>query len=178
MLVLFLDIDGVINSEESYRVREEYHQKYNKWISPLDEEVIKRIAKIVSITGAKVVLSSTRRFDWKDGKENLEIDESKYLQSLFDKYGIEIIGITPKIAKSNDPKENYTSWREYEINSYLNTHPEIEGFCIIDDEKTDLHSLEGNLIKINPNYGLTDEGVEQAIQILITQKKERSKLSF
>lgn len=178
MLVLFLDIDGVINSEESYRVREEYHQKHNEWISPLDEEVVKRIAKIVSITGAKVVLSSTRRFDWKDGSENLEVDESKYLQSLFDKYDIEIIGITPKIAKSDDEHEEYTSWREYEIISYLDTHPEIEGFCIIDDEKTDLHSLEDNLVKINSKCGLTDESVEQAIQILMTQKKERFNLSF
>ena len=178
MLVLFLDIDGVINSEESYRVREEYYQKYNEWISPLDEEVVKRIAKIVSLTGTKVVLSSTRRFDWKDGKENLEIAESKYLQSLFDKYNIEIIGITPKIAKSNDAHEEYTSWREFEINAYLDSHPEITGFCIIDDEKTDLHSLEDNLVKINSKYGLTDESVEQAIQILMAQKKERHNLSL
>lgn len=174
MKVVFLDIDGVLNNDESWRIRQEYIDKYHKPCSSIDELTVKRLSEIVNATKSKVVLSSYRRSDWKDGIENIKIWQSKELQKLFDKYNIEILGITPCIPRTNDPNEKYTSWREYEINYYLDTHPEIDIFCVIDDEIKDLHTLEDYLVKTDTRYGLVDEDVPKAIEILTCKKLHRS----
>lgn len=169
MKVIFLDIDGVLNNHESWKRRKEYYDKYKISISSIDEELVKRLSEIIKITGAKVVLSSYWRWDWKDGISNIKLEESKYLQKLFNKYNIEIVGITPCLPKSNNPNEKYTSWRENEIKYYLVNYPEIESFCIIDDELFDLKSLERYLVKTNTEEGLQEEHIEEVVRIL-TQK--------
>ena len=166
MKVIFLDIDGVLNNYNSWRKRKEYYDTYKIIISSIDEECVRRLSEIVRITGAKIVLSSSWRGDWANGVNNLKLEESKQLQKLFDKYNIEIVGITPCLPKSNNPNERYTSWRENEIKYYLETHLEIDNYCVIDDEDFDLKSLQENLIKINSEYGIEDKHVEKAIQIL------------
>lgn len=172
MQIIFLDIDGVLNNEESCQKRNEYYEKHKLFTSNIDEKTIKRLSEIVKNTGAKVVLSSSRRFDWKDGTDNIKLKNSKQLQQLFNKYDIEVIGITPNISKLNPCHREYNSWRETEIKLYLNQHPEIDNFCIIDDENFDLLTLKDNLIKTNGQYGLQDEHIEEAIKLL---KKEKIK---
>lgn len=170
MNVIFLDIDGVLRNEQSSRRRWEYHQKYNVFISDIDEECVKRLSKIVRATSAKVVLSSSWRGDWAKGINNLELEQSKQLQSLFDKYNIEVIGITLCIPRTYAANEKYTSWRENEIKYYLNTHPEVRNFCVIDDELFDLQTLQDFLILTDDKYGLQDEDIEKAVNILKARK--------
>ena len=168
MKVIFLDIEGVLTNYASAERRYEVFQNYNIIISEIDESTVRRLAKIVCATGAKVVLTSSLRGDWARGIENIQLDSSKQLQRLFDKYNIEVVGVTPYIPKSN---EDASSWREHEINYYLNKHKEIEGFCIIDDEIHFLHSLDEYVVKVDSDYGLQDEHVDQAIKILETKSK-------
>lgn len=166
MKVIFLDVDGVLNSNEVFKKRYEYFQKHNVLLSVFDEALVERLSEIVSATGAKVVLSSGCRSDWKNGVDNLELERSKELQELFNKYGIEVVGITPCIPRTYQQDEKYTSWRENEIKYYLDTHPDIECFCVIDDESFDLQSLEEYLVKTSKQYGLQEEHVEKAIKLL------------
>lgn len=147
-------------------------KKQKKYILDIDEEKVKLLSYICRVTGAKVVLSSSWRSDWKNGKENLKLKPSILLQELFDKYDIDIIGITPQIPRSNDIDEKYHSWRENEIKDYLSKHREIESFCVIDDEEFDLQTLKDYLVKtkfrdVKNNMGGLNEGhVKQAIKIL------------
>ena len=144
--VIFLDIDGVLNCEQTYINRFKKMQETKNYILDIDEEKVKLLSYICRITGAKVVLSSSWRSDWKNGKENLKLKPSILLQELFDKYDIDIIGITPQIPRSNDIDEKYHSWRENEIKDYL--------------VKTKFRDIKNNM------GGLNEGHVKQAIKIL------------
>ncbi len=176
MKVIFLDFDGVLNCEEFFK--EVYNNKNGKYdelkkysFKIVDERKIIILSEIVKITGAKVVISSSWRWDWKDGIDNLEFEASKYIQSLFDKYDIDIIGITPKVAGGNG-KRSSNSWRENEIKEYLSTHEDIESFCVIDDDIEDLETLRNYLITTsfnkteNDDGGLQESHINEAVKIL------------
>ena len=146
MKVIFLDFNGVLDTWEK--------------IDAIDSDNLKRLSNIVRETGAKIVISSSikNRF-FIDGVLS---QKCKYLIDTLTQSGLEIVGMTP-----------YTSNREEEINLYLNTHPEIDSFCILDDDYY-MEGLKYNLIKLPPQInenskGLEDIHVTQAIKILNTK---------
>ena len=64
--------------------------------------------------------------------------------------------------------------RELEIKAYLETHPSITNFCIIDDDYV-MVSFKENMVKLisqlNPQKtGLDDEHMHMAINILNRKK--------
>ncbi len=78
--------------------------------------------------------------------------------------GIEIVGITPQ-AKS----------REAEIILYLKVHPEVDNYCILDDDY-EMQRLKGNLVKLPSQMKEDQKGLEEvymnmAIDILNRNKK-------
>ena len=184
MKIIFLDLDGVLNCEQTfldYIYKKEnnlllslYYQIHEKkkdgFPLPIDEEKVQLLGEIVRLTGAKIVLSSSHRADWKDGKEHLQFSKSKALLYLFEKYNIDVIGITPYI------NNGLVSPREDEINAYLNQHTEVESFCIIDDDDFDLHSLKDFLVKTTMYKNNLDEGglqerhVNEAVKILCKKR--------
>lgn len=182
MKIIFLDIDGVLNCEQTFLDRiyktenneplSEFYemQKGQGYMLDIDEEKVQILGEITKITGAKVVLSSSWRADWKDGKDNLRFLTSKALQYLFDKYSIDIIGITPYI------NNRISRRREDEIKEYLNHHKDIEYFCVIDDDTEDLQTLKEFLIETNfyrnetDNGGLQRRHIEEAVKILCPKK--------
>ena len=185
MRVIFLDLDGVLNCEQTFQdyiykkennlLLSTYYQIHEKddkvFPLPIDEEKVQILSEIVKLTDAKIVLSSSHRADWKDGKENLQFSKSKALLYLFKKYNIDVVGITPYI------KNKIVSRREDEINLYLKQHKEIESFCVIDDDDFDLNSLKGFLVKTTMYKNEMDEGglqkkhIDEAVRILCKKKK-------
>ena len=170
MKIIFLDIDGVLTNESSLQKKYEYRLRHNEYISEIDKQCIKRLSVIVQMTGAKIVLSSSWRNDWKNGIEQLKFEKSKWLQYLFDQYHIEIIGITPMIPRTEKQNEKYHSWRENEIMYYLKNHNDIKSFCVIDDEIFDLFTLKHYLVKTNRKYGLQESHIKEAFKILKKMK--------
>ena len=64
--VIFLDIDGVINSE----INQDYNFKKGRWSTRnivMDPEAMLCLKEIVGKTGAEIVLSSTWRYADEDG---------------------------------------------------------------------------------------------------------------
>ena len=136
------------------------------------ESKVKRLAKIIKKTDAKVVRSSTwRAMFWKVSYNEKTYNQKK-LVDLLNKYNIEVIDITPK---SPDGR------RDKEILAWLSKHEdEVENFAILDDERFDLECFVGsNLVQtssvlkgdiINGNWrentGLKRKHVKKAIKIL------------
>ena len=102
------------------------------------------------------------------------------------KYEIEIVGRTPNlISFKEDYDGNPPIWKEDEILEYLRRHPEIDHYCVIDDDdlkamhrKSDLEKVRDHLLetkfycKDNPSdEGLQEYHKEEVGQIL--QKKIR-----
>ena len=182
--IIFLDIDGVLNgynfwSSLGWKLACLSHNEYIKdWyrnisdVSGIHESKVKRLAKIIKKTDAKVVMSSTWRGMFWKVPYNEKTYNQKKLVDLLNKYNIEVIDITPK---SSDGR------RDKEILAWLSKHEdEVENFAILDDERFDLECfvdsnlvqtssvLKGNIIKGNwrENTGLKRKHVKKTIKIL------------
>lgn len=157
MKVIFLDVDGVLNSDEYI----EKTQKLN--IQGIEREVdpekITLLKNAIIETGAKVVLSSS----WRHTKNG------KYLKQLLGEYGI---------FTDSTPFLNHE--RGKEIKQWLINHPDAEDFIILDDEIFDSYDgeLMKKLIKISNGNGkglgegLKKKDVEQIIEKLGRKNKE------
>ena len=66
MKVIFLDVDGVLNTSKTFIERKEKHDKTGIWDLEIDEFRVEYLKQIIDATDAKVVLSSA----WKKDFEN------------------------------------------------------------------------------------------------------------
>lgn len=154
MKIIFLDIDGVLNSE-TYEAscNEECGDGY------IDLSRVKLLADIVNATGAKIVLTSSLRMDW-DKNRDLCDKDGKYINQCLDRYGLYITDKTPFFSLFTERRKEILSW-------LLNHHSEVEGFVIIDDMNYGWGELSDRVINTNPQgYGLEEEHVEKALELL------------
>ena len=153
MNIIFLDIDGVLNSHRKLiEVYNKTHKPHSGYNYPFDELCLENLKTLVEATNSKIVITSTWRKD-KEGRDKL-------IQALKE-YELDqhIIGYTPIL---NQP-------RGIEIKEYLATLEHQPNFIILDDD-TDMESLIDYLIKTNIQVGLTKENIEEAI-IKLTKKR-------
>lgn len=158
--IIFLDIDGVLNCSTS---KSYCHDDICGVITGIDSDKVKRLAKIVEVTGAEIVLSS----DWKDGWSKYytspKPSHAKYLDNhLYKKGRLTIKDKTPSTSKG--------SWfRGEEILAYLRSHKDVENYVILDDtffEDFSIKEISEHLVLTDYKVGLTDADVEKAIRIL------------
>lgn len=154
MKVIFLDIDGVLNSR-AYDKKRDINAQTN-----IDETRLPLVKRIVEETGAKIVLSSTWREDWEKDPDICR-EDGVYINQMFSKFGLEIFDKTPFLGICADRSEEIKTWLE-------ETPHKIESFVIIDDYRFGWGSLSDNFVKTNPNFGLGLEEVHvlKAIKIL------------
>ena len=174
MKVLFLDIDGVLNSENwfAYRI---YCVKNNMVnilmnfvdtddrnikhkLTMLDDRAIANLNRIIEETGCKVVLSSS----WRSSIESENIFTQNLLKLKGFKY--EFYDVTPRLWFSD-----FSIRRGEEIKFWLDKESEkheIESFVILDDDSDMLPEQMNNFIHVDGQVGLTDRDVLIAIEIL------------
>lgn len=152
MNVIFLDIDGVLNTCNDLEKNRYYYLESGIERPNINIEKVEVLSRIVKKYNCKIVISSS----WKlNNNKNLN-----YLFNLFERYEIECIGFTPSIKKIYNEHTYNDMWKENDIRIYLLRHPEIEHFCIIDDEEYDLLKLKDYLIKtVNYNENHELEGL-------------------
>ena len=160
--IIFLDVDGVLNSNWYYKCLEDMHG-YDK---DIDIEKVKLLKEIVDATGAEIVLSST----WRTLRE---IDDSSalpmftHLENMLKKHGMTIIDYTP-VLSYNRPAEIKT-WLEQKDENYIKNIR----FISLDDDfrqvEYDFYGLGKCLVQTSywqiPG-GLQKEHVDKAIKIL------------
>ncbi len=157
MKVIFLDIDGVLNSDEYFdKIRNLNIQGIQ---SEIDVEKIKLLKKAIDETGAKVVLSSSWRYT----------KNAQYLKELLANFEI-----------YTDSTPFMQGVRGLEIKQWLLNNQGVEDFVILDDEIFDSYDEEliKKLIKIsngngyNFGEGLLPKDIDEIIKRL-GKKKER-----
>ena len=159
MKVLFLDIDGVLNSVQYFKSKK-YNKTKGNYLCDIDTDKLPLIQEIIEKTHCKVVLSSSWRYFWNNPKF---IKALKQLKNEFKKHKIVIFDIT-----GFEHKEDNSEWfgRQLQIRNWLQNHT-VEKFCILDDDTYDLQLLKDNLV--NPSFyegGIKNEHVEECIKIL------------
>lgn len=160
MKVIFLDIDGVLNSDEYFDKIENLNVQGIE--SEIDVNKIILLKKAIDETKAKVVLTSSWRYTKK----------AKSLKDLLLRYEIHV---------DSTPFINNT--RGLEIKKWLSDNPNVENYVILDDEIFDSYDEElmNKLIKIsnengkNFGEGLLPKDVNKVIERLGKTKtlKER-----
>lgn len=183
MKIIFLDIDGVLNSNDWYVYRRDnvpmdsVHAQYPFY--ELDPRAVKNLNRLINETGAKVVISST----WRLGRTISE------LQELLDSVGFigEIVGITPHLSCKlpYEDKGGYTIPRGCEIDWWLKNEGEfqrinwsteeqqkyidksiVKNYIIIDDDSDMLYNQREHFIHTSFMSGLTNELTDKSISIL------------
>ena len=153
MNIIFLDIDGVLNSHRKLEeVYNKTHKPHSGYEYPFDEICLNNLKKLIEITDSKLVITSVWRKD-EEGRDTL-INALKEYE--LDQY---IIGYTPILGKK----------RGIEIQAYLDQLDYTPNFIILDDN-SDMEELINYLVKTNIKVGLTESNVEEAI-IKLTKKR-------
>lgn len=169
MYVLFLDIDGVLNSERFNRTLEERHRQLGhhavcecfKLTRQVDPEAVARLNRLVVETKSKIVISSS----WRKLLDPCELNRVLVDHGLV----AEIIGETPDAP--NDPVMCAAYgpvdhvFRGHEIDYWLKQHPEVTRFVILDDS-SDMAMHKNRLVQTDCEEGLLDEHVELAIRMM------------
>jgi hypothetical protein len=151
MKILFLDIDGVLNSRTYLMVC------YKQGMVPddkIDPDAVKRLNQITDATGASIVVSSTWRlpYVWHNNVADL--------RKLLKKVGITatILGATPDHQRSHGRGGEIQDWMD-------NCGQQIDSFVILDDDN-DMGKLDKFLVKTTFTDGLQDVHVKAAVEIL------------
>jgi hypothetical protein len=176
--IIFLDVDGVLNSNAYFlqlatKVArgiddESSLQQYASGM--LDPEAIQELNRIIEASGAIVVISST----WRHAHPATHI--SRMLR--FRGFKGSIIGSTPELppgvktpAFEKFLEENPDHWtgnvncRGNEIQAWLDAVPSVQSFVILDDS-SDMAHLELRLVRTSLEIGLTAIEADRAIEIL------------
>ncbi len=147
--VVFLDVDGVLNNNKTVR-------RTTGGYRFVGSRQLKNLKRIITETGAKVVLSSDWRYGRDDPSHNSDYLE---LRDELSRYGIKIYGFTPEL-----PSEH----RGAEIDEWLKAHAEVSNFVILDD-RTDIEPNTDHWVQTVMSRGLGAEETNQAISILVSR---------
>lgn len=150
MKVIFLDIDGVLNSwATGYKITTEKLQLLND---------------LIEQTGAKIVISSSWRIGSKDVNDFLDKNFSKRTFRL-DNPNQELID---NIFYKNtiDLTDTFGPSRGDEIQRWLNSHEDIESYVILDDDLDMLDEQLYNFVQTDTYFGLTDREIHLTCLIL------------
>lgn len=164
MKVIFLDVDGVLNSAKTILSDES-----------LEGDLIRNLADIVKETGAKIILTSSWRISpsslrvlmdalmWFDlsisGCTQEGVDIRDFEHTRFE-------GITP--TRRYRSPDTFTYDRGAEIAMWLLQHDfDVEKFVILDDAADDIINwFSKEFVEINFTKGLTKEDAAKAIKLL------------
>lgn len=168
MKLIFLDIDGVLNSTLFWR---EYPQadrrKYYKTIHPegnvsgadIDKTAIEMLNKMVGQTGCQIVISSTWR----------RVHELSEIQSMFEHNGFnyQIFGKTPILKCQGLSVPRGLEIKAFLINNFPD-HKERDKvrYVILDDDSDMLLWQKDNYFQVDPYCGLTPSIVYRATRFL------------
>ncbi|MCM1070624.1 MAG: HAD domain-containing protein [[Clostridium] fimetarium] len=155
MNIIFLDIDGVLNTERWENLcLAGYASIEDEYGITFDDNSIARLQRIINTTGALIVIHST----WK------LLHGVEWFEKMWRDRNLpgKIADITPNV-----PPYYY---KQDEIANWLKQHPEVENYVILDDELEFQDQLSEHHVLIDGNHGITEEDARMAIHILSNRR--------
>ena len=152
--IIFLDIDGVLNSDKYFDSisNKECINPVDRLMLDIDMSKVKLLLEVINKTNAKIVITSSWR----------RMKLYPYIKERLVSMGLPVAGETPFIEGR----------RGEEIKSYL-LENRVSNYCIIDDEVfKDYKELEDNLVITNfYEDGLTIDHAKGVVKKLIKKEK-------
>ena len=148
--IIFLDFDGVLNTEHYQGLLQYQGEPWqNEYGALFDPNAVKQLKRIIDATDADIVVESSWKY--------LGLDAMKELWKVRNLPG-KIIDITPSLVGES---------KGVEIASWLSEHGKQDTrYVIIDDEYVILDSQLSHFILTNPYEGITEEQANRAISML------------
>ncbi len=139
--ILFLDIDGVLNTSETYKRARTWADSVESAVEPFEPACVAHLNTITEQTNAQIVICSSWR----------HIFTLSGLRQIFQKVGISanVLDVTPTSV----------SQRAKAVVAWLAKHPEVQHWCVLDDDicAYDNHLPNSNyLVGIDGDVGLTE----------------------
>lgn len=157
MKVIFLDVDGVLNTYEYLNRGDEAEKKV---YGEIDIRKVRLLAEIVRETGAEIVLSSTWRADFDDQMQPLYENVEMFLKAFSD-CGLTIL----------DKTKDLDGERSEEVKEWLSRHPETDSCIILDDYPYKWMELSDRWIQTDfLKGGLMKKHVKKAVRMLNRKK--------
>jgi len=147
MNIVFLDIDGVLNSSNYFKnIANKYEKPYSIYNEPFDSVCMANLKVLIENTNSNIVIISSYRKD----KEAIGL-----FMNALKEYGLyeKVIGMTPILGIR----------REDEIKMYISTIKECVNFIILDDANYYIE-LYDNLIRVDNKNGLSIDNVKKGIE--------------
>jgi hypothetical protein len=180
MKVLFLDHDGVICLYKNWgsRFGKTVGDDVDLKTDDFDSQCIQTLNEIIEITGCEIVVSS----DWRDEFSLNELGQLYKIRGIL-KAPIDVTGSYNDIIRINGYPDYVVTQSKYiyitpsvnrivEINHYVDTHPEIESYCVVDDMNLQLGKVGvKNFIRTVPNLGIKKVGIKEKIVKLLNKQK-------
>ena len=164
MKILFVDIDGVLNTEQFQVERVKKFGRINSQDLYFQPSCVKHLKRIIDETGCKIVISST----WRTSERRMGAIETNFV----------IHNIDPSVIIGKTPNFIYTSLfsdgseyvcRGSEIKAWIKNNDKvnfnIDKIVIIDDD-SDMSDLKDRLIQTSWKNGLTRKLADKAIRML------------
>jgi hypothetical protein len=151
MKVLFLDIDGVLNTTSTlWKLRTDGSED-------IGSKHLIHLSRIVHKTGCKIVLSTS----WRHFEPHIDTIKRRLLTA----------GIPNEVIISKTP-DMWDDPRGHEITAWLKDHPEVTKFAVVDDDE-DAGVLDdtSNFFKTSATHGLTSEIADGIISHLKEEVK-------
>lgn len=174
MKVIFLDIDGVLNTRASMTASQE-HDLPGYGADGWCPKTVVALKKILAATDAKIVISSTWRFQLRPKKTH------RPLIASFDWDGESPRCELHRAFKMHDlpiwldvtPDHQELRGRGGEIQEWLDAHPDVESYVILDDDSDMLEKQLPCFVQTSfHGEGLTEELADRAVAILNGDRKK------
>lgn len=151
-LVVFLDIDGVLNSSEWDRDR----PRGTGHLRHFDPAAVARLNRLTDTTSASLVISSS----WRQFGE-------EYVTRMLRSAGVTapIVGVTPVLDDGSRIMRPVP--RGHEIMVWLDTASFVPPRFVILDDEDDMRALGRRLVRTDHSVGMTDADVDRAIALLL-----------
>ena len=161
--IIFLDIDGVLNTKWWYTQMNRNTPK-DKYGYTFDPKAVANLRRIVEDTGSDIVISSS----WKCMGLS-EMEEMWDVRNLPGK----IVGITPNsvsdemLLNADIDSIELFHIRGEEIKEWMARHgKQVSNYAIIDDMNNMLTEQQSHFVQTDPEVGITKEDADNAIRIL------------
>lgn len=159
MKIIFLDFDGVLNSQR-YMESDAYGTGKGLAFghSQIDPKAVELLNKMIDVTDARVVISSSWRHIWSRDEIGRMLKQRGF------RHPSSIIDITPSLMSQRG--DEIAQWLGQADEGRRIGGEKIDGYVILDDS-TDMHPDQmEHFVQTNPDTGLTSQDVNRAISIL------------
>jgi hypothetical protein len=157
MKVIFLDVDGVINSEDFLK------NNQNEMIDRTNVNILK---SIIDKTGAVVVMSSGWRL-WFDDNMMPKDGDSQRLYDILCEFDIKLFGKTPDFSTEEiRTKKTFSHVKAKEIIAWLSEHETVDKYVVLDDLNLKNEEINSHLVRTNAQIGITEYDANRVIDMI------------